>query len=119
MASSNGFHVNKPVELGLLPATRDLLARPVREEIEPMYLENVEQIIGPTEFLRKNTSTTEFENAASIVERAQKIDPKIDFASMHTILSHMVKRGEFESLKEIGCKTKYRRIENAKASNER
>lgn len=103
------FHSNKPVEIGLVAATRHLLARPPEEFIE--YDRPLGKRLGPTLFLKQHTSTTEWESFTSMAQRACDLDECIYEHSLHTMLCHAVKNGSFERKCEgRGHATLYRRV---------
>lgn len=102
-----GFHRNKPVEIGLVAATKRLLDMPPSLEMEPIKYQG----IGCTRFLKKHTSTRDWECFQSMAERAIDLDHQIFEHSLQVTLCMAVKDGWFEKRSEgKGRPTFYRRI---------
>lgn len=106
------FHHNKATEIGLVAQTRAMLG--ADKQPLPALAKRDEEAhkryeIGPTEFLRKFTSTTEWLPFADIYKIAVQMQADIDERSLHCTLTSAVKQGWFETRK-LG-RSQYRRIE--------
>ena len=106
------FHSNKATEIGLVPQTRKMLGddrKPLPELAQRDAESHRRYEIGPTEFLKNFTSTTEWKTFLEIYKVALDMDADIDERSMQSTLSSAVRQGWFESKHE--GRAKYRRIE--------